>query len=33
MTGMESSFDGVERELKTLKCKDTKIGKFCVLGF
>ena len=37
ITGMESSFDAVEavkpqREVKTLKYEDTKIGKFCVLG-
>ena len=37
VTGIESSFDGAkavkpQREVKTLKYEDTKIGKFCVLG-
>ena len=38
VTGMESNFDEVEalksqREVKKLKYEDTKIGKFCLLGY
>ena len=38
ITGMESNFDEVEslksqREVKKLKYEDTKIGKFCLLGY